>query len=104
MGKQKSRSSRVSNGGRQKANVSHEEARQARFARRREAGKIYQWKPNPYKKGSEEWLEEEHKREENRKSSKLKIAQLDSIFAKLKNDLAKKALEDKEKKARKNNK
>lgn len=99
MAKKKSRTSRISNGGRQKANVAHEESRQARFARRKEAGKEYKYRPNPYDKKAnyEEWHDEDIKRKEKAKSSKLPYARLQSIFRKLDNELNKQALMNKEK-------
>lgn len=100
MGKQRSRASRVSNGGRQKANVAHEAKRQARFAKRREAGTAYQWKPNPYKKGTKAWHDEETIRKEKRWSnSRSDIAIFRSIMAKLDNKLAKEQMANKERKA-----
>ena len=90
MAKQKSRSSRVSNGGRTKANKAQEAKRQAKFSAKREAGKAYEYKANPYKKGSRDWKHEKRAREEKRIASmrKLPLARLTSIFAKLDNKMA----------------
>ena len=62
MGKKKSRTSKTSNGGRQKANVAHEEKRQAKFAAKREAGTNYVYKSNPYEHGTVKWAVEKAKR------------------------------------------
>lgn len=92
-GKKSKSSGAISNGGRQKRNVAHEQTRQARFARRREDGKVYEYKPNPYTPGTEEWYEENAARKEKAKSSRLPYARLQSWFAKLDNELNKKKLE-----------
>lgn len=103
MAKKRSRASRISDGGRQKRNVAHEEVRQARFARRKEAGKEYHYKKNPYDKKTqyEQWHDEDLKRREKAQSSKLPYARLQSIFAKLENQLAKDALIAKEREEKK---
>ena len=92
MGKHKKSSSttKVSNGGRQKANLAHEAKRQAYFAKKREEGRAYQYKKNPYdpKTQPEEWATEQFLRLEKAKSHKLPYAQLKSFFAKLDNYLA----------------
>ena len=67
MAKKKSRVSRVSNGGRQKANLAREKKRQEKFAKKRESGNIYVYQKNPYKKGTNE----------------TEIAQWDSVMSKL---------------------
>ena len=90
MGRQKSRTSKVSNGGRQKANVAHEAKRQAKFAAKRENGTNYVYKPNPYKPGTVEWAREKAKRAEKAKSSKSSLARWTSIMDKLENELTKK--------------
>lgn len=94
---QKGRTSRVSKGGRQKANVNQEKKRQEKFAAKREAGKAYEYKKNPYKPGSKEFLTEQAIRADKTRSSKLPLARLTSIFAKLENT-QKKELELKKKK------
>lgn len=88
MGKQKSRSSRVSNGGRTKANKAQEAKRQAKFAAKREAGNVYKYEPIKAKKGSVEYIIAKAERVEKAKSSKLPYARLTSIFAKLDNQIA----------------
>jgi len=105
-GKKSKRSGVISNGGRQKANVQHEANRQARFARRKEAGKEYRYTRNPYDKKTqyEEWHEEDCIRKEKAKSSKLPLARWTSIMAKLDNQLAKDALVAKEREESRKNK
>lgn len=96
MAKKKSRTSRASLGGRQKANLAHEAKRQEKFAKKRENGTAYIYKPNPYKEGSQEYLHEQLERQEKNKSSKLPYAQLKSFFAKLEYELAQEKLKAKE--------
>ena len=90
MAKQKSKTGKISNGGRQEANLRKEAKRQAKFSAKREAGKAYEYKANPYKKGSRDWKREKRAREEKRIASmrKLPLARLTSIFAKLDNRMA----------------
>lgn len=106
MSKKKSRPSRVSLGGRLKANKHHEEKRQAKFKKKIEEGKQYSYKPNPYDKKTqyEQWHDEDLKRREKAKSSKLPYAQLQSIFAKLDNELQKEALISKQREENKKSK
>ena len=86
----KKRESRQSLGMKSAIHKRQEEKRQARFAARREAGKAYEYKPNPFKKGTAKWYAENATRAEKNKSSKLPYARLTSIFAKLDNEIAKK--------------
>lgn len=88
MAGQKRRTSRVSKGGRQRANLAKNEKRMKKFAAKRENGTAYEYKPNPYKKGSVEYIAERAKRAEKAKSSKLDIAQWDSTMSKLDNWIA----------------
>lgn len=98
MAKKKSRASKVSMGGRQKAHVAQETKRQAKFAAKRESGNAYEYKANPYKKGTRDWHIEAAARAEKAQSSRLPLARLTSIFAKLDNQLAKEAMVNKDKK------
>ena len=82
-------SGQISGGGRQSANVRHEQKRQKKFAAKRGTDKEYKYVPNPYKKGTVEYNREAMDRAEKAKSSKLPYARLESIFAKLDNRLAK---------------
>lgn len=98
MAKKKSRASKVSMGGRQKAHIAQEAKRQAKFAAKRESGNAYEYKPNPYKKGTVKWRLEAASRAEKTQSSKLPLVKLTSIFAKLDNQLAEEAVVNKNKK------
>ena len=62
MAKQKSRKSRMSMGGTTKLRKAKAEARAAKFARRAEAGKTYQYKAIEAKKGTEEYNQERNAR------------------------------------------
>lgn len=89
MAGQNKRVSRVSNGGRTKAHKAQEAKRQAKFAAKREAGKAYVYKANPYKPYTKKWWIEKNKRAEKAKSSRISYAIITSIFAKLDNEIAK---------------
>lgn len=97
MAKKKSRSSRVSMGGRQRSNVAHEKKRQEKFAKKREQGNAYKYKKNPYKEGTAEYEHERLVREEKNRSSKLPYARLQSVFAKLDNWLNEQTIREKAK-------
>lgn len=62
--------------------------REERMQKRRDAGKVYTYKKNPYEKGTKEWVKEECARAEKRKSKKPHYAKMTSVFAKLDNELA----------------
>lgn len=95
--------SKVSNGGRQKRNIAHEKKRQEKFAAKRGTDKEYNYTPNPYnpETQTEEYLIEKHKREDKAKSKRTHYARMATIFARLDNELAKKALETKKRKEKK---
>lgn len=61
--------------------------REERMNRRREAGKGYTYKPNPYPKNTREYIEERNIRASKNVSHKLPTAKMTSIMAKLKNFL-----------------
>lgn len=86
MAKKSSGTGKVSNGGRQKQNLAHEAARQARFAQKKGTDKEYKWSPNPYdpEKEPQQYLEEKARRAEKNKSRKTEYAANVSLFAKLK--------------------
>lgn len=67
--------------------------REERMNKRREAGKTYSYKPNPFVKGSEGWREEQYKRTNKNVSRKTPTARWTSIMAKLENQLVKERLE-----------
>lgn len=71
--------------------------REEKMNKRREAGKIYTYKANPFKKGSRQWHEERIKRANKNVSHKLPIAQWTSLMAKLDNQLAEEREKAKEK-------
>lgn len=63
--------------------------RMAKFAARREAGKTYEYKPNPYKEGTNDWNRENLTRKEKNKSKKTELQIITSTLRKLKNQLVK---------------
>lgn len=66
------------------------EKRMEKFARRREEGKTYEYKPNPHKEGTKEYIIEQNKRETKAKRwYKLPLSQFTSAMAKLDNQLKK---------------
>ena len=67
--------------------------REERMNKRREAGKTYSYKPNPFPKGSDEWRDEQYARANKNISHKTPTARWTSILAKLENQLAKEKLE-----------
>jgi len=64
------------------------EKRMKKFAKRREEGKAYEYKPNPYKEGTEEYILEDNKRA-SKTSSRLPISKFESAMAKLDNQIKK---------------
>ena len=90
MAKKKSRSSRMSTGKTKEIRKAREAKRQAKFAAKREAGNAYEYKPNPYKKGTSEYEAERLNRAEKAKSCKTEVQWYRSQFAKLDNALKKK--------------
>lgn len=82
--------------------------REEKMQKRREAGKTYSYKKNPYTEGSKEYRDECKKRDEKNKSKKLHYSKMTSIFAKLGNRIEaereEKAKKAREKKAVKGNK
>lgn len=78
--------------------------REEKMNKRREAGKTYKYKPNPFPKGSDEYLEEQWNRAYKNVSRKTSFARWTSIMAKMENELEaqkKVAKEKKEKKGKK---
>ena len=95
---QKSRKSRMSSGNKAAQNRAKEELRQAKFAKKREEGRAYEYKPIPYAKDTVEYAHEKLARAEKTVSKKTPVARFTSIMRKLDNQLAKEKME------RKNNK
>lgn len=67
--------------------------REEKMNKRREAGKTYTYKPNPFPKDSKEYHEEQWKRAHKNVSHKTPTARLKSIMAKLENQLVKEQAE-----------
>ena len=95
MAKQKSRKSRMSNGGAAKLRKAKAETRAARFARRAEADKTYAYKPIEAKKGTEEYAQERNARAQKNISHKSEVARMTSALRKLDAFLVKQAEEQK---------
>ena len=51
-----------------------------KFAKRKEEGKAYEYEPNPYKKGSKEYIAEANKRARKNTDHKTPIANFDSVM------------------------
>lgn len=103
MAKKVNSTGKISSGNRKKINIAKEERRQALFAKRREEGKGYEYKPNPYPKDSDEYNQERRRRAEKNMSQKTPVAKMRSVMAKLDNYLNeqnKKVKELKEKKSK----
>lgn len=71
-----------------KRQVRHEK-RLAYFAKRREEGKTYEYKPNPYPKDTNAYYEEKQYRAEKNIKHQIPLQKFTSIMAKLNNQLAK---------------
>ncbi len=57
----------------------------AKFAARREAGKSYVYKPNPYKEGTREHMAEAWERAAKNVDRRVEFQKMKSVFAKLNN-------------------
>ena len=78
--------------------------REEKMNNRREAGKTYKYKSNPFPKGSDEYREEQWNRAHKNISHKTPVARWTSIMAKLDNQLEAEKKIAKDKKEVKNNK
>lgn len=78
--------------------------REEKMNKRREAGKTYKYKPNPFPKGSDEYYEEQWNREYKNVSRKTSFARWTSIMAKMENELETQKRAVKEKKEKKGKK
>ena len=76
--------------------------REEKMNKRREAGKTYKYKPNPFPKGSDEYYDEQWDRSHKNVSHKTSFARWTSIMAKLENQLEAERKAAKEKKENKN--
>ena len=61
--------------------------REEKMNKRREAGKTYTYKPNPFSKGSDEYREEQWNRAHKNVSHKTPFAKWTSVMAKMENKL-----------------
>ena len=61
--------------------------REEKMNKRREAGKTYTYKPNPFSKGSDEYREEQWNRAHKNVSHKTPFAKWTSVMAKMENQL-----------------
>ena len=82
MGKPKhSKPSKISSGQTSKIHIAQEEKRQAKFAARREAGKVYKYEPIKEKKYTKKWWNETRKRQAKNASSRTDYARWTGFFA-----------------------
>lgn len=88
MAQQKQRKSRRSSGNKSVINKAKEKRRQAKFTKKREEGREYEYKPNLYKKGTAEYQHEKNLRAEKNVDQKTPVARMTSIMRKLNNWLA----------------
>lgn len=84
-GKKSKSTGKISMGGRTEARKRQEAKRQAKFAKRREEGKVYKYAPIPFAEGTPEYYSEQFARMIKSRSKKLEYARLESVFAKLDN-------------------
>ena len=75
--------------------------REEKMNKRREAGKTYKYKPNPFLKGSDEYYDEQWDRSHKNVSHKTPFARWTSIMAKMENQLEAERKAAKEKKENK---
>ena len=78
--------------------------REEKMNKRREAGKTYKYKPNPFPKGTDEYREEQWNRVHKNVSHKTPLAKFDSIMKKMENELEERERLAKERKEAKKNK
>ena len=76
--------------------------REGKMNKRREAGKTYTYKPNPFPKGFDEYYDEQWDRSHKNVSHKTPFARWTSIMAKMENQLEAERKAAKEKEAKKN--
>lgn len=78
--------------------------REEKMNKRKEVGKTYKYKPNPFPKGSDEYYEEQWNRRHKNVSHKTPFARQTSIMQKLDNQLEAEKKAAKEKKESKKSK
>ena len=97
IGKKKDQCKRYKESGRREENKrkkqERHEKRLAKFAARKEADKGYQWKPNPYKEGTNEYNYEARQRAEKNTGKKLPLQRFTSTMRKLQNAIDEKERE-----------
>lgn len=90
-GKMKKKCEKYRNQGRKETNkelrAKRHEAHMKKFADRREAGKTYEYKPNPYKEGATEYNREVLERAEKNRSKRTEFDKMKSIMRKLQNEI-----------------
>ena len=72
--------------------------REQKMNKRREEGKTYTYKPNPFTKGTREYFEEQLKRSQKNVSHKTHFAKMRSLEAKLDNMIFREKIEKKREK------
>lgn len=93
-GTNKERCKRYTASGHREANKArrqeNEKKRIAKFARRREEGKAYEWKPNPYdpERQKRQYIEEANARANKNKDRRDWVSRWRSVMRKLDNELA----------------
>ena len=95
----KKRFEKYKSSGRREANKivkqQRDEKRKARFAKRKEEGKAYEYEPIPYEKGSKDYNREARIRTQKNQPHKTECQTVTSILQKLQNDLDRIAREEK---------
>lgn len=76
-------------------------AREEKMVKRRETGKSYSYKKNPYKKGTKEYAKEKAIRKEKNLSKKMECVHIRSIMSKLNYQLEKESQKRAKKKTEK---
>ena len=95
----KKRFEKYKSSGRREANKivkqQRDEKHKARFAKRKEEGKAYEYEPIPYEKGSKDYNREARIRAQKNQPHKTECQTVTSIMQKLQNDLDRIAREEK---------
>lgn len=90
-GKMKKKCEKYRNQGRRETNkelrAKRHEKHMKKFADRREAGKTYEYKPNPYKEGTAEYNREVLERADKTRSKRTQFDMMKSIMRKLQNEI-----------------
>ena len=100
-GTNKERCKRYTASGHREANKArrqeNDKKRTARFAKRREEGKTYEWKPNPFdpEREKRKYVEEARIRAEKNKDHRDSVSRWRSIVRKIDNELAEEAAREK---------